>query len=48
MHAVYLPELAVDIEAEAARLHGVMDTVGNVTIFLSEGAGVDSIVAEME
>ena len=25
-----------------------MDTVGNVTIFLSEGAGVESIVAEME
>ena len=25
-----------------------MDSVGNVTIFLSEGAGLDSIVAEME
>ena len=24
-----------------------MDTVGNVTVFLSEGADVDSVVAEM-
>jgi pyrophosphate--fructose-6-phosphate 1-phosphotransferase len=26
----------------------VMDSVGNVTIFLSEGAGLESIVAELE
>ena len=25
-----------------------MDTVGNVTVFLSEGADVDSVVAEMQ
>ena len=48
MHAIYLPEAAFDLEAESDRLKGVMDTVGNVTIFLSEGAGLDSIVAEME
>jgi pyrophosphate--fructose-6-phosphate 1-phosphotransferase len=48
MHAVYVPEATFDLEAEAVRLREVMDTVGNVTIFLSEGAGVDSIVAEME
>ena len=48
MHAVYVPEATFDLEAEATRLRQVMDTVGNVTIFLSEGAGVDSIVAEME
>ena len=48
MHAVYVPEASFDLEAEADRLREVMDTVGNVTIFLSEGAGVDSIVAEME
>ena len=30
------------------RLKAVMDRVGNVTIFLSEGAGLDTIVAEME
>ena len=48
MHAIYLPEAAFDLEAEADRLKAVMDRVGNVTIFLSEGAGLDSIVAEME
>jgi pyrophosphate--fructose-6-phosphate 1-phosphotransferase len=48
MHAVYVPEATFDLAAEAARLRKVMDTVGNVTIFLSEGAGVDSIIGEME
>ena len=48
IHAVYIPELALDLTAEAKRLSAVMDTVGNVNIFLSEGAGVDSIVAEMQ
>jgi diphosphate-dependent phosphofructokinase len=47
VHAVYVPELEIDLEKEAARLKAVMDEVGCVTIFLSEGAGVDSIVAEM-
>jgi pyrophosphate--fructose-6-phosphate 1-phosphotransferase len=48
VHAVFVPEMALDLEAEAARLRAVMDEVGNVNIFLSEGAGVDSIVAQME
>ncbi|HYN72973.1 MAG TPA: pyrophosphate--fructose-6-phosphate 1-phosphotransferase [Nakamurella sp.] len=48
MHAIYVPEAEFDLEAESDRLKSVMDTVGNVTIFLSEGAGVDSIVAEMQ
>lgn len=48
VHAVFLPEMQIDIEAEAARLEQVMDEVGNVNIFLSEGAGVPEIVAEME
>ncbi|WP_203566530.1 pyrophosphate--fructose-6-phosphate 1-phosphotransferase [Aestuariimicrobium ganziense] len=48
IHAVYVPEAVIDLEAEAARLNKVMDEVGNVTIFLSEGAGLDSIVAELE
>ena len=48
IHAVFLPELAIDIDAEAARLHTVMDTIGNVNIFLSEGAGMHEIVAQME
>ena len=48
VHAVFVPEAVIDIAAEAERLNKVMDEVGNVTIFLSEGAGVESIVAEME
>lgn len=48
VHAVYVPEAIIDIQAEADRLTKVMDEVGNVTMFLSEGAGLDSIVAEME
>ncbi|MFN0192047.1 MAG: pyrophosphate--fructose-6-phosphate 1-phosphotransferase [Aestuariivirga sp.] len=45
--AIYVPELAIDLEAEAARLKKVMDEEDCVTIFLSEGAGVEDIVAEM-
>lgn len=48
IHAVFLPEMKVDIAGEAQRLRGVMDEVGNVNIFLSEGAGVPEIVAELE
>ncbi len=48
VHAVYVPEAEIDIATEAERLKKVMDEVGNVTIFLSEGAGLDSIVAEIE
>ncbi len=48
VHAVYVPEAAFDLEAEAARLLEVMDTLGNVTIFLSEGAGLETIVGQLE
>ncbi|HOB06102.1 MAG TPA: pyrophosphate--fructose-6-phosphate 1-phosphotransferase [Propionibacteriaceae bacterium] len=48
VHGVFIPEAVIDLKAEAARLRTVMDQVGNVTIFISEGAGVSSIVAEME
>lgn len=48
IHAVYVPELTIDLQAEAKRLGAIMDQQGNVNIFLSEGAGVDAIVAEME
>lgn len=46
--AVYVPELPLDIDAEATRLRAVMDETDSVTIFLSEGAGVEQIVAEMQ
>ncbi len=48
VHAVYLPELEVDLDTEAERLIKIMDEHDNVNIFLSEGAGVDSIVAAKE
>ncbi len=48
VHGVYIPEMALDLKAEAERLRGIMDTVDNVNIFISEGAGLESIVAEME
>lgn len=48
VHAVYVPEQKIDIDAEAGRLRSIMDELGNVNIFLSEGAGVESIVAALE
>ncbi len=42
-----MPEQPFDVAAEAKRLKAVMDRVGNVNVFVSEGAGVDTIVAEM-
>ncbi len=48
VHAVFLPELKIDMQAEAQRLRAIMDETGNVNIFLSEGAGVPEIIAELE
>lgn len=48
LHGIFIPEMSVDIEAEAKRLKGVMDAHDNVNIFISEGAGVSDIVKEME
>lgn len=48
IHAVYVPELGIDLAAEAKRLRTVMDEVGCVNIFLAEGAGIDDIVADLE
>ena len=48
VHAIFVPEMDIDLAAEATRLHSIMDNVGNVNIFLSEGAGVERIVAELE
>ena len=48
VHGVFIPEMAVDIAAEAKRLKAVMDDIDAVNIFISEGAGVSSIVAEIE
>ncbi len=46
--AIYLPETAFDLDKEAARLKQIMDRRGSVTLFVSEGACLDAIVAERE
>ena len=48
VHAVFVPEMQVDIAAEAKRLRAAMDKVDCLNIFVSEGAGVDAIIAEMQ
>ena len=45
---LYLPETHFDLEAEAARLKDIMDRTGFVTLFVSEGACLDEIVADRE
>ena len=48
VHAVYVPESKINFKAEAARLLPIMDKVDSVNIFVSEGAGVKDIIAEMK
>ncbi len=48
VHGVFIPEMDMDIAAEAKRLRNIMDEVDCVNIFVSEGAGLESIVTEME
>ena len=48
VHGVYVPEADFDLETEGKRLRGVMDTVGAVNLFISEGAGLSAIVADLE
>ena len=47
INAVYVPESKIDFAAEARRLKGIMDKLGRVNIFVSEGACVKEIIAEM-
>lgn len=48
VHGVYVPEMHFDLQQEADRLRSVMDEIDCVNVFISEGAGVDTIVQEME
>jgi pyrophosphate--fructose-6-phosphate 1-phosphotransferase len=48
IHGVYVPEAVFDLETEAQRLNETMDRIGSVTLFISEGAGLDTIVGELE
>tara|TARA_B100000745_G_scaffold132755_1_gene86655 strand:- start:1349 stop:2542 length:1194 start_codon:yes stop_codon:yes gene_type:complete len=46
--AVYIPEMDIDFDAECNRLKKLMDEKDSVNIFLSEGAGTDIIIKEMD
>ena len=48
VHAVYIPEKNIDFKSESVRLREIMDENDCVNIFLSEGAGMDTIVREIE
>mmetsp|Transcript_16640 Transcript_16640/g.23272 ORF Transcript_16640/g.23272 Transcript_16640/m.23272 type:complete len:428 (-) Transcript_16640:302-1585(-) len=48
VHGVYIPEMPINLEGEGARLRAVMDEIGNVNVFISEGAASDLIVKEKE
>ncbi len=48
VHGIFIPEMALNIKAESARLRKIMDQHDCVNLFVSEGACVPSIVAQME
>jgi pyrophosphate--fructose-6-phosphate 1-phosphotransferase len=48
VHAVYIPEMTFDVRVEAERLRKVMDRNDGVNLFVSEGACVKTIIAELE
>ena len=48
VHAIYIPEIDIDFQKESIRLRKIMDVNDCVNIFLSEGAGMDTIVRELE
>ncbi len=47
IHGIYLPEMKFDIAAEAERLRHTMAQQDCVNLFISEGAGVKTILDEM-
>jgi pyrophosphate--fructose-6-phosphate 1-phosphotransferase len=48
IHGIYVPEAVFDLETEAKRLKETMDRIGSVNLFISEGAGLETILAELE
>jgi len=48
VHAIWIPELKLDLVAEGARLKKIMDEYGCVNVFFGEGTGVEEIVRDME
>ena len=48
IHAIYIPEIDIDLDKESLRLKEIMNQHDCVNIFLSEGAGLDTIINEMK
>lgn len=48
IHAIWIPELKLDLVAEGIRLKKIMDEKGCLNVFFGEGTGVPEIVADME
>ena len=48
IHAVFLPEEKIDYDKECNRLKKIMDKYDCVNIFISEGAGIETIIKETE
>ena len=48
IHAIYIPEDNIDVSQESLRLGEIMNRYDCVNVFLSEGAGVDNIIKDLE
>jgi pyrophosphate--fructose-6-phosphate 1-phosphotransferase len=48
VHAIWIPELKLDLAAEGARLKKIMDEHSCVNVFFGEGTGVEEIIRDME
>ena len=48
IHSILIPEKKIDFDKECSRLKKIMDKHDCVNIFLSEGAGTDTIISETE
>ena len=48
VHAIWIPEVDLDLKKEAARLTKIMDEYGCVNVFFGEGTGIEEIVKNME
>jgi pyrophosphate--fructose-6-phosphate 1-phosphotransferase len=48
VHGVFIPELSFDLEDEGHRLKKIMDEVGNVNIFVSEGSIPEDMFSQID
>ena len=48
IHAIWIPEVELDLAAEGARLKKIMDENGCVNVFFGEGTGIEEIIKDME